>query len=148
MLTIRLFSYWWISAWLIFPLLMHWRYHSLVPNHGYMQCEKLVRFAKPDTCENWLGLVKSCVYYAHQTHEIYQLLLFPVDFKARGELWNLLNKTVHSKCSFIWNDGPVKIWNDHKAENLYIGHVNIFPNFWHWPNFVTGFFYLKCTKGI
>ena len=26
----------------------------------------------PKTCENWLGLVNSCIYYAHQTHEIYQ----------------------------------------------------------------------------
>ena len=28
----------------------------------------------PDTCENWLGLVKSCIYYACQTHEIYYVL--------------------------------------------------------------------------
>ena len=28
----------------------------------------------PVTCENWLGLVNSCVYYAQQTHEIYQVL--------------------------------------------------------------------------
>ena len=27
----------------------------------------------PDTCENWLGPVNNCVYYAHQTHEIYQV---------------------------------------------------------------------------
>ena len=24
--------------------------------------------------ENWLVLVNSCIYYAHQTHEIYQVL--------------------------------------------------------------------------
>ena len=28
---------------------------------------KLGQFAVPKTCENWLGHVKSCVYYAHQT---------------------------------------------------------------------------------
>ena len=29
----------------------------------------------PETWENWPGLVNSCVYYAHQTREIYQVLL-------------------------------------------------------------------------
>ena len=53
-----------------------------------------------------------------------------VDFKAPKELWNPLNKVVLSKCSFISNNGPVNIWNDHKARsNLYIGPVNSFPNF-------------------
>ena len=28
-----------------------------------------------ETCENWLGLVHSYIYYAYQTCEIYQLLL-------------------------------------------------------------------------
>ena len=23
----------------------------------------------PETCENWLSLVNSCIYYAHQTFE-------------------------------------------------------------------------------
>ena len=36
----------------------------------------------PKTCENWLGLVNSCIYYAHQTPEIYQVLPYSVDFKA------------------------------------------------------------------
>ena len=36
----------------------------------------------PETCENWPGLVNSCIYYAHQTHEIYQVLPSSVDFKA------------------------------------------------------------------
>ena len=47
-----------------------------------------------ETFENWLGLVKSCIYYARQTHEIYQVLPYSVDFKAPGELWNLLSKIV------------------------------------------------------
>ena len=65
------------------------------------------------TGENWLGLVNSCIYYAHQTHEIYQL-------------WNPLSKTVLSKNSSIYNKGPVDIWNDRK-----VGPVNTFPKFWH-----------------
>ena len=35
-----------------------------------------------ETCENWLGPVNSCVYYTHQTHEIYQVLCYSVDCKA------------------------------------------------------------------
>ena len=69
----------------------------------------------PETCENWLGLVNSRVYYAHQTHEIYQVLPYSVDFKAPGELCNPLSKTVLSECSFIWNKGCVNICHDHKA---------------------------------
>ena len=40
----------------------------------------------PETCENWLGLVNSCVYYARQTRENHQVLPYSVDFKALGEL--------------------------------------------------------------
>ena len=36
----------------------------------------------PKTCENWLGLVNSYVYCARQTHEIYQVLPYSVDFKV------------------------------------------------------------------
>ena len=32
----------------------------------------------PTTCENWLGLVNCCIYYAQQTHDIYQALPFSV----------------------------------------------------------------------
>ena len=56
----------------------------------------------PETCENWLGLACSYVYYARQTREFYQLsyLILSylilgtalVDFKAPGEL---------SKCSIF-----------------------------------------------
>ena len=28
----------------------------------------------PETCENWLCVVNSCVYYAHQAYEIYEVL--------------------------------------------------------------------------
>ena len=68
----------------------------------------------PQTCENWLCLVKCYIYNACQTHEIYQVLPNSVDFKLQGSVdihWvrrYLLN-------SFIWNKGPVNIENDHKA---------------------------------
>ena len=35
----------------------------------------------PEACENWLDLVNSCIYYARQTFEIYQVLPDSVDFK-------------------------------------------------------------------
>ena len=28
----------------------------------------------PEICENWLGLVNICIYYAGHTREIYQVL--------------------------------------------------------------------------
>ena len=34
------------------------------------------------TCENWLSLANSCVYYARQTREIHQELPYLVDFKG------------------------------------------------------------------
>ena len=39
----------------------------------------------PETCENWLSLVKSCIYFARQTHEIYQVLPYLVHFEAPRE---------------------------------------------------------------
>ena len=76
----------------------------------------------PEICENWLGLVNSCIYYAYQTLEIYQVLPYAADFKAPLE-----SKTVFSKCSFIWYKGPVNIWLDCKAQNyLNIGPVKTF----------------------
>ena len=70
----------------------------------------------PETSENWFGPVNSCIYYACQTPEIYQVLPYSVDFKAPGEL----SKTVLSKLSFISNKGPVKIWNVPKAQNYLV----------------------------
>ena len=63
----------------------------------------------PESCENWLGLVNSCIYYALQTQEIYEVLPYSVDFKAPVE-------TVPSKCSFIWNKGAVSVWNYLKVQ--------------------------------
>ena len=72
----------------------------------------------PETCENWLALVNSCIYYAHQTRETYKVHVLPylVYFEAPGELWNTLSKTVLVKVVLFWNKGPVNIWNDHKAQ--------------------------------
>ena len=36
----------------------------------------------PENCENWLSLVNICIYSACQTHEIYQVVPYSVDFKA------------------------------------------------------------------
>ena len=38
----------------------------------------------PETCENWFGLVNSCIYYARQTRDLHQVLLYSADFKAAG----------------------------------------------------------------
>ena len=35
--------------------------------------------------ETWLSIVNSYIYYAHQSHEIYQVLPYSVDFKAPKE---------------------------------------------------------------
>ena len=66
-----------------------------------------------ETCENWLGLVNSCIYSACQTYEIYQVLPYSMKLKSPQELWNPLCKTV---CQFIWNKGPVNVWIYHEAQ--------------------------------
>ena len=65
-------------------------------------------------CENWLSLVNSCIYYACQTNEIYQVKSYSVDFKAPKKLWNPLNKSVLSKCSFVWNKESLKMYKAQK----------------------------------
>ena len=68
---------------------------------------------------NWFRLVNSCIYYACQTNEVYQVLPYSVDFKALRELWNPLSKTVLSEMTVKFKS------------NLYVGPTNISPNFWH-----------------
>ena len=70
----------------------------------------------PETCENLLGLVNICVYYARHTHEIYRVKSYSLDFKAPWELLNPLSKTVLSTYSFISNKGPVNILNDRNGQ--------------------------------
>ena len=80
------------------------------------RCWQLRQFATPVTCENWFELVNSCVYYVHQTHEIYQILANSVDVEAPGELWNPLSKIVlWTRCS-TWNKGHINICNDSKVQ--------------------------------
>ena len=55
----------------------------------------------PETCENWLSLVNSCVYLSHRTRDISQVLPYSVHSKAPGELWQPLGKAVLGKCSFM-----------------------------------------------
>ena len=38
------------------------------------------KIGNTETCENWLSLENSYIYYAHKTHEIYQALPYSVDF--------------------------------------------------------------------
>ena len=88
---------------------------------------KLGQFAIPESCTNWLGLVDSCVLMPTR------LVKFTRYSLISGKLWNPLSKRVLSKCSFVWNKGPVNIWKHRKLiSNLYVGPVNIFSNFWHW----------------
>ena len=47
---------------------------------------KFNQFAVSETCENWLDLINSCIYYARQTRGIYQVLPYAVNFKTPGEL--------------------------------------------------------------
>ena len=60
----------------------------------------------PETCENRLVVVKSCVYYTRRTREICQILPYAVDFKAPDGLWNPLGEKITlSKCSFSMEFG-------------------------------------------
>ena len=45
----------------------------------------------PETGENWPSFIKSRFLFAHQTHEIGQVLPYQVDFKAPGERKYLVN---------------------------------------------------------
>ena len=83
----------------------------------------------PETCKNLIS--SSC---AHQTHEISQTLPYSVDFKAPGELWNPLSKTILNKRSFIWDKGLINIPNDCKAQK-YLVH-GTYKHFWEMWNHV------------
>ena len=85
----------------------------------------------PEICENWFGLVNSCVYFAHQTREIYQVLPYLVDTKAPiiGSFeihWvgqHLVNVVL-----FWIKDLPSEMTLNFKS-NLYVGPVIIFRIF-------------------
>ena len=98
-----------------------------------------------ETSENWLGLVNSFINDAHQTREIYQVLPYSVDFKTLQEF------EIHWVRQYLVNLVLLRIKNLQISEitvklksNLYVGPVNIFPNFLHcllcrthlWPNIV------------
>ena len=74
-----------------------------------MQCShgipvlKSGQFAMLKTCENWLSLVNSYVYYAHQILKIYYVLPYTVDIKASDEFWNPLGKTVRPEWAQLEN---------------------------------------------
>ena len=56
-----------------------------VKNWDNSPCLRSVKIGSPETCENWLDLENSYIYYAHQSCEIYQILPHSLDFKAPGE---------------------------------------------------------------
>ena len=82
----------------------------------------------PETFENWFSLVNRCIYHAHQTCEIYQVLPYSMDFKAPWELWNPLSNTVRNKCSLFGlkalktSEMTIKL-----KSNLYAEPGSIFP---------------------
>ena len=64
----------------------------------------------PETYENWLSLVKNCIYYAHEVYEIYQVLSYSVDFKApsvTSEMTLKLKSNLYVKPVNVWN---VNVW--------------------------------------
>ena len=40
----------------------------------------------PETCENWVRPFNSGIFYARQTHEIYHILPYSVDFKVELQI--------------------------------------------------------------
>ena len=54
-------------------------------SHGIDQSWKLGQFPMLETCENCFDLVNRCIYYAHQTCEISQVLPYWVDLKSPGK---------------------------------------------------------------
>ena len=80
----------------------------------------------PETCKKLLGFVNSCVYYANQTHDIYQVLSYSVDFKGPEEIdWVR---------QYLIKVGLFRIKDLSKSEitaklksNLYVQPVDIFP---------------------
>ena len=87
----------------------------------------------PETCEIWLSLVNSCLYYARQTGEIYRVLSCSVDFKASGIFaiqrvrQHLVNVVLFGIKDLQTYEMTVK-----RKSNLYVGPVNICPNIWRW----------------
>ena len=52
----------------------------------------------PETCENWLRLVNSCISIARQTREIYQVLPYSavIRRKRMSEIFPVQNDTIIS----------------------------------------------------
>ena len=87
----------------------------------------------PETCEDWLVLVNICIYYVWQTHAIYQILSYPVDFKATGifEIHWVRQYLVNIVLFQIKTCKHLK-WLSKLESKVNVRPVNIFANFWHW----------------
>ena len=96
-----------------------------IVQHHNSSIKKTGQVAMPKTSENWLSLVNSCVYYACQTCEIYQVLSYSVDplIPCSENVVLLALKDLQT------SEMTIKL-----KSNLY---VNIFPNVWHCNNDVT-----------
>ena len=80
-----------------------------------------------ETCE-WLDLVYNCVYYArHARKHLPGTALLNGFQSPGGALKSTKQKKVLSICTFIWNKGPLNIWNDHKTQKSLVRRtLNIF----------------------
>ena len=62
-----------------------------------------------ETWENWLNVVKSCIYFARQTHEIFQVMPYFIDFTIPGSF------EIHWLRQYLVN---VEYWEKKVCKNL------------------------------
>ena len=83
----------------------------------------------PKTRENWLDLVNSCIYYAHQAHKIFCLTQWisklPRSFEIHWVRQNLVNEVLYGIKGLWASKMGIKL-----KSNLYMGPVDIYPNFY------------------
>ena len=81
----------------------------------------------PETCENWLNFVHSCVYHNRQTRDIYQVLPYSVVFKApRSFEIHWVRQYLVNAVLFGIQDLQTYKMTVNLKSNFYVGAVNIF----------------------
>ena len=101
-----------------------------------------------DTCEKWLGLVNSYVYSLHQTRAIYQVP-YSVDSKLPGSFeihW--VRQYLLKVVLFEIKDLQTSARTGKLKRNFYVGHVNIFPNLWHWHKIMVNYIDGQCYTSV
>ena len=101
-----------------------------------------------DTCEKWLGLVNSYVYSLHQTRAIYQVP-YSVDSKLPGSFeihW--VRQYLLKVILFGIKDLQTSARTGKLKRNFYVGHVNIFPNLWHWHKIMVNYIEGQCYTSV